>query len=479
MIVQMKSGRVDLEKILTPEQERFYRTHRNFSIHKLFAPQKGKSVVVSFDEEIYNASYFKHELIEGFIIYFQWGFYDYIRQKKVNVHILNNHDIIVSTNLKREFNGDIEPLREELTHFIILGQQKFEKSIQNSNLYAIYIHEYSEQFHEIMFSIAFKYRMFTDNWLNEHFFYEVFKQHFSIRSLFLHTFRREKIQLSRRYRINITYAIHVVFTQFYKDEISKRDSRFAFQFVEHVMTLQTFGRLFSQVNALESVLRCRAIIYEIVDTLHLNEIFRTFAFEIARKARLPGDISPELMAICSVTITSIILNYYKRIKRALLARKYDLKYPTVQANMKKFLEYYGYQPKGVSIYETEENREKFMKFVKKDLQVNYDTFEVHLLLAKELFQVIKTNKRYAKFTPLIEHLITTIDNAYIKGFKILTKISQEEKKELVKFLLNTAKRWRGLGKKSGYGIVIPIEKLIKRLDVDVSLSFLFKEGILS
>ena len=85
MIVEMIKGCIDLKEILSPDQLEFYIKNRNFIIYALDYPTKEESVIVSFDKTYLEQSDSLRTYREDLKIYFQWGFYDYIRKDKVKL----------------------------------------------------------------------------------------------------------------------------------------------------------------------------------------------------------------------------------------------------------------------------------------------------------------------------------------------------------------------------------------------------------
>jgi len=129
----MIKGCIDLRKILKSDQLEFYQSNRDFIIYTLHYPTQEESVLVSFNTSYLEQSDFLRTYKDDLKIYFQWGFYDYIRKDKVRVIFLKSNDIIVTNNFDLDVKPDSHPLYEELYHNVNQGFILFDDLIEQKS----------------------------------------------------------------------------------------------------------------------------------------------------------------------------------------------------------------------------------------------------------------------------------------------------------------------------------------------------------
>ncbi len=472
----MVLGTIDIKKLLTSEQKAFYSQHKKFTIHALHYPLEEESVLVSFDKEIYEHSYFKNDFMDEFRIYFNIGFFNYIRQNRVKVIFLKNRDILVTNNFDLEVSEDISSLKGEYSHFFEKGAQKFEEYVAKTNLKRIYGKIFNDNLRDQLFTIAFKYRLFTDNFLNEDFFFNALKSFFPVRRALKRAFKANSISKEIEDRLILNYSIFLTYSKRYPDERSKRDPLFAYSFVEDHVSVRQYAFFFRLANKILFVHNCKKLIEKLVSAYDLNDVFNQLSFDIVRKVNMDDKMSYTLLTIISLTITALILDYHRKVKRMRLAELYNFDYVTVAYQMFSILKHYGYKTNSLSAYK-KESVEMFKKFVSEDLKIDYNTLEINCKLIKELIEIILSVKMPQKFEPLLNHLLNRLELAKSRGLDVISKIPEEKKNELIILLLKILKTRQRLKLKDGLRFINLVEKVADNFNIKLNLEYLYKHGL--
>ncbi|MFX1256497.1 MAG: hypothetical protein ACFFAN_01455 [Promethearchaeota archaeon] len=472
MIVKMTSGILDLNKILSVEQKSFYDANRAFTIHSLHYPNANESVLVSFDKKIYELSYFKRKLYGTYTIYFQRGFYDCILQDRVKVIILDNGDLLLSNNLDLEIAKDKNPLYEELTHFLTLGKKWFENLVLKTNLKILYQKTFNEEFYNTILDVALKYRVFTDNPLDEDFFFDVLNNFFPIRFALKCAFKEDSISTKIGVVLNATFSTYFAYDSRYQGEISKRDPKFAYSSLNKYISLNQYAIYYKIATNMMYICECKNLIDEIMFTLKKDDIFKQISFQIARKVKIYDHKSAKMIAVVSVIIMYIVLEYYKKGRGQKLADKYNFNYKRIVNNLMRILRKSGYQTTTENLF-GEENTKTFQQLVKKDWNVNYDTFEVHLALIKELMEMVKKKKSGVKFEYPVVKLTNALNRTDVLNIRIAPGIPKEQRVDFIVSLINRIKSWKRLKYELGKKMCKLIGQIAERLEITIDLEFLY------
>ena len=474
----MSHGTIDLEEILTEEQKEFYSTHRDFTIHALHFPISEETLILSFNKDVMDKSYFKTTFFEDFKIYFQKGYYEYIQQEEVHAIILHNMDIIVSSNLSFSFDVTGDPLAEEFLICFTRGQQLFKKVLSEAKMESLYDNIFTEQAIKAFQEIAFNYRLFNDDFLDAHFFEQIFRYYLYIRAALRKAFRKQRIPLAFRPFLIALFATHLGFDRIFQDEKSKKDPKFAFKLIKDQITLPQFANFLRIAHNVVYIDICRNEIDAIIKVFDINPIFKDIAFEIARRARLREQMRPEVRAACAIMITGIVLDYYKKINRFELARRHNITHGTQLNKIFSFLKDYGYDVNSKSIREDRTNIEHFKLLIKKDLGIHYENVENYHSLIRELAEIVPSDEITPYFERYFQHLIALIKNAKASVPKILSHLTSEEKEKIILSVLFRIKHWKGLEKEKGIRFLQLAEQLIEILEWEISLPYLFDKDVL-
>ena len=488
MILRMIHGKIFLNKILTPEQLAFYEKIKVFTIHNLYHPIKNESVIVSFKEKVINLTHFKVKFYENYGIYFQPFFYDSVRQgslrwKYVKVIILNNYDIIVSNNRDLEIDKDSDPIMEELEFFFRKGKEKCEAHFSNTNLKNIYKKLLSEN-SELIYKLSIKYRFFTDNLLDDSFYFRVFKKFFLTRRALRDVLKRESIGEEFS---NILYSListFIIFRDIYKEERNRRSYHFAYNLTKNNISIQKFAHLYQIVQRYKYVNQLRHMIDKMVDELDINSDFKSIAFLIGRRIRTKKPLPLNVRIIDSIIISILIVDYYKKIKFKSLGEKLKIPSYNIYNRPYEILEEYGYDIK-IKSFKNKKNINFFKDFVKMKLKIDYYTFKISLSFIEEMMEAIRTPTEKEKsegtyfmvrYDPILLCLKKELEKAESYGYDIASHIPLEIKEEFILFLLDKYKRRRSLIEKKLMRLDL-IKYVSNRLGYKISWEKLYKEQV--
>jgi len=476
LIVELDDGILDLQPVLTPDQQKFYAQQSEFAIHRLFYPKKECLILLSFQDKIIAGSQDRFTFMDSLKVFISSNLFTYIFQaEKQKVQVLSNNDILVSNDLEYEVDVETEPLFEEFSHYFSQGMAQVKALPQYSNLRALVCKDPDKSLLRLIYEVSLPYRLYDDDFLGGEFYSKMFKKYLIFSLILKNRFSRELREQNTRDIIALTLASHFAYNELLGNEFKKRESDWTYFLLKDILPLKEYAQIYTFFDTFLEYLQCEELISEIIEDLHLNPYFKPVCFLIARRIKIEDWLPTEIRAVIAIVLFSIAIDYYKRIYRNKLAKKYEINFSSINAKIFSILRKSGYRIQNLKLYGPE-NTKVIKEFIVKTLRINFNSLPIKISLAKEIIRKVQKKKLLRNFEEMLGHLLPLLEEIQGASYDLPKDLGEKEVEEFSVFLLQKLKERKGMETKEVVETLRLFEQIFGLLNLHMDLKFLYRHG---
>jgi hypothetical protein len=438
----MKAGSINLKEELTPEQEKFYRAHHEFvaiRIHDL----KHNMALVTFQSAYIRKTdkSLRAQFEVLFRIHLEKDRFESVRQKTVNVRILDNYDILISADLEALIPKTARPFKQELETSFQKGIQEFEARKLPPNLTAIYRNTIKARYSDQLLQFAHHYRLKFDAFLDPSFFARMLHKCLTFFLTFPDRPARTR-QIKRTTRTTrtrrtqqpyiaalINLAYYFTYKNIYKSTPKRLTQRFPYALLEDKMEGPVFYRLYSRYRKLLYLCKSQRNLRQISANLEVHPIITRIAFRIMQKVRLRLDISVLYNCALYLAITMQILEYPQTLQLNVFTP--DFSYNKQLDNL---LKTYGYRPSTTAL-NSEEVKANLIELVTEKLDIDLFTPSVRQMVLKTVVTEILDKPNLSSALSELRMLRKRIEWEQQHEHNMVKQLPKAQKERLALFLL--------------------------------------------